>query len=271
MIGTELNLPNLRHLITEEDVDPTMAMRSFNSRRQFKEPSDNWNMGIETPAWVMDIHNKYTGRCFILGTGPSLAGQLPLLRHLNGEHTFTCNRMRSWGELPFVPYVHCITEPGPVIDFGRLIAPKYDFPEAQNRVACMWWPVRAKGWLWLPKAPDDIQVRWQGCFGMDETLPPLPSAWASPLTIAQFALWMGFTEIVLLGVDTTQEGQAWDPIQGRTQKARNIRSILECADRMRSQIWLGGRKIWDATPGGRMNKEGVLPYRALEDVLEVKA
>jgi hypothetical protein len=103
--------------------------------------------------------------------------------------------------------------------------------------------------------------------GMGDYLPPIPSAWASPLTIAQLALWMGFTELYVLGCDITQQGQAWDREKGTTKFPRNIRSIVECADRMRSQIWLNGREIYDCTPGGRLSREGVLPYKDLAEVL----
>tara|TARA_Y100000310_G_scaffold328688_1_gene397223 strand:- start:1297 stop:1545 length:249 start_codon:yes stop_codon:yes gene_type:complete len=80
---------------------------------------------------------------------------------------------------------------------------------------------------------------------------------------------MGYTELYYLGVDTTQEGQAWDPERGRTREPRSIRSILECADRARVQIETAGRHIYDLTPGGRLNQEGVLPYLPLEEVLGV--
>ena len=158
-----------------------------------------------------------------------------------------------------------------MIAWGADISDVYDYPAAVNKVACSWWPLRgkslAKGWLWLPKAPDDRQVRWQGTWGLQDYLPPIPTAWASPLTIAQLALWMGFTELYFLGIDTTQEGQAWDKEFGRTAKPRNIRSILECADRVRMDVQMAGREIWDCTPGGRMSREGVLPYKSLEEGL----
>ena len=80
---------------------------------------------------------------------------------------------------------------------------------------------------------------------------------------------MGYTEFYFLGVDTTQEGQAWDEKNGRTTYPRSILSILECFDRAKCQIEKAGRKIYDCTPGGRINQEGVLEYRALEDVLGV--
>ena len=249
-------------------IEENRALRSFNGLLN-DDPKDYWGMKIQMPAWVDKVHNTKTGRCFILGTGPSLVTQLPLLSHLKEEETWTCNRMRKWGDLPFVPTHHVVTEPGPIGAWGLFVNPIYDFPAVPNRIAVMWWEVNAPDWLWCPKAPDDVQVRWQGTWGMGDYLPPVPTAWASPLTVTQLALWIGFTEIYLLGVDTTQTGQAFDPKYGRTQKARNITSILECAARMASDITRAGRKFVDCTPGGRLNQEGAVSYIPLEEVLEV--
>lgn len=273
MVTEERKIPGLRHLVREDDWKRELyGIRAFSAWTQFADPSNNWGMDLSEFTmplpWLQQVHNAYAGkRCFLLGTGPSLVNQLPLLGALKDEFTFTCNRMKRWGELPFTPFVHCVTEPGPVLGFGERINPIYDFPEAKNKVACIWWPVWAKDWLWMPKAPDDIQVRWSGTWGMGERLPPVPTAWASPLTIAQLALWMGFTELYLLGVDTTQQGQAWDMERGRTAKERNIRSILECAERMQRDIARHGRTLRDCTPGGRMNLEGCIPYLPLEEAL----
>ena len=244
------------------------GVRAFPTFTSQSKPENDWNMEIDWPDWVSDVHNQNQGeRCFIFGTGPSLTTQIDLLPKMVDEYTFTCNRMRQWGDVPFRPYIHCITEPGPIQSWGYGISPLYDYPEAQNRVACMWWPVVAPGWLWLPKANDDIQLRWWGPQGLDDRLSPLPSAWASPLTIAQLALWMGFKKIYLLGVDTTQQGQAWDVEKGRTKKPRNIRSILESADRLHRDMRRAGRELWDCTPGGKLNGDGLIPYADLKEVL----
>ena len=244
------------------------GVRVFSTFRSQSRPENDWNMDIEWPDWIPESHNKHVGdRCFIFGTGPSLVPQLPLLHKMKKEYTFTCNRMRMWGDVPFKPYVHCVTEPGPIQSWGYGIHRDYDFPEAQNRVACIWWPVVAPGWLWLPKAVDEIQVRWSGPQGLGDRLAPLPSAWASPLTIAQLALWMGFKQVFLVGCDTTQQGQAWDVEKGRTKKPRNIRSILESADRLHRDMRRAGRELYDCSTGGKFNTEGLIPYVDLEEAL----
>jgi hypothetical protein len=234
----------------------------------FQGTSENdWGMQIEWPEWIQKAHNTKSGRIFICGSGPSLYDQYELLKRLKDEDTWTVNRIAKWKELPFTPTYHSIAEPGPIAAWGRIVFDAYNFPTAGTRIAINWWPVTAKGWLWCPKAPDDVQTRWHGSQGMSERLAPIPTAWASPLTSAQLALWFGYTEIVILGCDTTQLGQAWDKEKGRTAEPRNIRSILECADQLNRDIRRGGRTLIDCTPGGRLNVEGSLEYRELADVL----
>jgi hypothetical protein len=262
----------LRHL-ERPATGEGFAIRAFDFLNQPEyTPENEWLMqDIEWPEWIDEAHNTYSGRVFIFGTGPSLVEQQPLLGRLQNEWTWTVNRMRTWwakGQLPFIPSHHLVTEPGPCsVMWGSRMLSAYDFPEARNRIAINWWPVTAEGWLWCPKAPDDVHMRWVGFHGLDDTLPPLPTGWASPLTAAQLACWMGHTEIYFLGIDTTQEGQAWDPIAGRTLYERNIRSICESFERARMDIERAGRKVYDATPNGRINQEGILEYRDLAEIL----
>jgi hypothetical protein len=258
---------NLRHIAHEENVRDTMSMRVFSGLEYQGTAEDKWGLPLEMPQWVQDVHNQHSGRTFIFGTGPSLVQQLPLLVPMREEVTWSVNRMRFWKDLPFTPTYHVVAEPGPVMDWGRSMNAVYSYPEAKQQICINWWPVTAPGWHWMPKAPDDIQMRWEGCFGFGDTLPPIPTGWASPLTLMQVAAWMGFREFYFLGIDTTQTGQAWDAIAGRTAETRNIRSICECFERARRDIERAGAKVYDCTPGGLINREGILPYRDLEEVL----
>lgn len=258
----------LKKVFDEVVSDEERALRTFDTFDAFQgTPEDYWGMPIEMPEWLEQVHNARSGRTFMVGSGPSLTRELPHLSKLNDEFTFSVNRLRQWKDLPFTPGVHGVAEPGPILDWGRQIGSIYDFPEAHVRIAVNWWPVTAPGWLWVPKAPDDIQMRWEGFFGLGDTLPPLPTGWASPLTMAQVAAWFGFREFYFLGCDTTQVGQAWDITKGRTAEVRNIRSILECYERARRDIERAGGKVYDCSHGGRLNQEGVLEYVELGDVL----
>ncbi len=254
------------------------GLRCFDGFDYQGTPEDDWGMEMKSvsawPAWIQDVHNHpdYVGkRAFVFGSGPSLIKELPLLHHMKSEYTLTVNRIKQWKEIPFDSTWHCIAEPGPCDDWGKKIWPIFQNNTATNRIAINWWPVTAPGWLWCPKAPDDIQGRWEGTQGLGDTLAPLPTFWASPMTSSQLLLWMGFSEIYFLGMDTTQVGQAWDVQRGRTAYARNIRSILESADRLTRDIQRAGRKVFDCSQGGRLNQEGAMPFMKLEDVLEAVA
>jgi hypothetical protein len=258
-----------RHRVQELEHSEDMGIRIFSNQNIPDTAEENWGMeDIGELPWLDEVHNTMKGeRVFLMGTGPSLIDQLPLLGRLNDEYTITCNRMNKWKERPFSPWIHAITEPNPLVAWGAGVGSAYEVPDAKNYVACCWSRVTAKGWHWLPKAPDDVQVRWQGTFGMGDFLPPIPTAWASPITIAQLALWMGFDELYFLGNDLTQMGQAWDRNKGTTKFPRNIRSIMECGDRVNRDVWRNGRKMYDCTPGGRLNVEGAVEYVPLEEVL----
>ena len=259
---------NLNPLARRFPRDETMGIRAFGTFSTPNNPKDNWGMvDLPKPKWIDEMQNAVTGRVFLFGTGPSLVTQKHLLPRMVDESTWTCNRMKHWGELPFKPTVHCVTEPGPLIQWGISVNKTYDFPDANLRIAISWTPVTAKGWLWCPKAPDDIQMRWEGFWGTKPFLPPLPSGWPSPLTMSQLAAWFGHTEFYFLGIDTTHVGQAWDVEKGRTKHPRNVRSILESFDRAKHEMKVAGRAMYDCTPGGRINQEGILEYRDLEEVL----
>ena len=85
------------HRIKESPKAEDMALKSFSAWKWGGEsPDDNWGLDYEVPPWVQDVHNKYSGRCFLMGTGPSLASQVHLMPKLSNEYLFTCNRMRLW-------------------------------------------------------------------------------------------------------------------------------------------------------------------------------
>jgi hypothetical protein len=255
-----------------EQDDDTVALRIFNGIDSFQGTrEDNWGVKTEWPSWLNDVHNTKSGRTFIFGSGPSLLSQLDLLPRMQQEETWTVNRIARWKDLPFTPVHHVTAEPGPIGAWGKMVYPIYDYPTAINRIAINWCPVTAPGWLWCPKAPDDIQMRWEGFEGLKDELGPLITGWASPLTLCQLAAWMGYTEFYFLGIDLTQTGQAWDKESGRTLYPRNERSILECFERARRDIERAGRAIIDCTPGGKVNAEGVLEYQELEEVLSATA
>ena len=129
----------LSHLLNEEDADHSMGVRAFSHIDSPSQPEENWGMeDLEEiyPTWLTNVHNKFMGkRCFLFGSGPSLLGQVDLLAKMTSEYTFTCNRINKWKEIPFRPYIHCVTEPGPLLGYGRKVGAVYDYPTATNKLS----------------------------------------------------------------------------------------------------------------------------------------
>ena len=172
--------------------------------------------------------------------------------------------MPAWKEMPFELTYYGITD---IYDAGLLA--RCVWPELEMERFHIGWPnnPRNDAFLWVEKAVETAQVDRVGFVGLDDELPPIPTGRTSPLTNAQVAAWLGYREFYFLGIDTTQEGQAWDREQGRTAEPRNIRSILECFERAQRDIKRNGGTVYDCTPGGRINREGALEYADLSEVL----
>lgn len=227
------------------------------------------------PEWLLQMHDIFkTQRAFIVGSGPSLHQQVDTLPALSDgrELVFTCNKLPQWKECPFVPKFHCITEPNHLVHRGRHECPEW---EAQGTIKlAMHWSteylghvVEKNNWKWVAKAPDDIQVRKDGFQGLDDFLPPLPTGYTSPLSVAQLAAWMGCPEIIFLGIDMTDEGYVFNATQQRGISPKTLNGIRECFIRARRDIEETGRKVYDCTPGGLLNMERILEYAPLEEVL----
>ena len=72
------------------------------------------------------IANQYSGRCFILGNGPSLNEQdLSLLRN---EHCFVTNRFVLHNNFEVVdPNFYCMADPEFLVKNERIILPYFPF------------------------------------------------------------------------------------------------------------------------------------------------
>lgn len=232
---------------------------------------ESWQTTLKQPDGVVALHNRHKGqRAFLCGAGPSMRSQVSLLPQLESEIVFTCNRMARWEECPFVPDYHCITEPSALEHLGLHNCDRW---EQTEKFGFHWAPihkgrnVERDGWSWVAKAPDDLQIRNVGFHGLGDTLPPLPSGYVSPLTMAQLAAWMGVTEFIFLGIDTNDAGYVFNVDHRRDVHPLTIKGILESFARAREDIEAAGLKVYDCTPGGLVSAECALEYRPLEDVL----
>lgn len=238
---------------------------------------------------VLEMHNAYKGRVFVMGNGPSLREQLPLLKRMEGEYTMGCNSLLMWRDFPFTPAFYGVSDVPGAETLEKVVFPEHDMQ--RFNVA---WPERWQRhdrYIYVEKAPDSVQVQTSGTVGLGDTLPPIPTGRTTPLTIAQLALWFGFTELYFLGIEQTR-GYAHDPdavisFSGRQEfpadkNPRYKLAVQRCAQRMRDDMAAEGRAIYDCTPGGFLNETGrglhdsdaphknILPYRDLATVLEAR-
>lgn len=240
-------------------------------------------------ANLNDYHNASSGRCFMVGNGPSLLEQLHLLPLLKDETTFCCNSIGEWDELPFEPTYYGVTD---LSDYKWLERNRFPHWKKTLRfnVQFVDWPEHPD-FQTVQKAPDNVQVDPYGTVGMDETLPPIPTARTTPLTLGQLALWMGHRELFYIGIEQTR-GYAYDVDATMSMTGRHAfpldknpkyqTAIQRNAAQMRKDIEAHGGRIVDCTPGGLLNVTGkdiprrnvpwrdVLPYESLESVLGVK-
>jgi hypothetical protein len=245
---------------------------------------------VETDPRVLALHDSAEGRgCLVLGNGPSLIGQLGLLRE-SRLPIFTCNGYGFWVGAP-EPTYHGVSD---VRTWGGL--EKVRFPHWQRTIrfnvqferdstgSDNW--AEHEGWLTVKKAPDNIQVERHGLVGFGDELPPIPTARTTPMTLISVAIWLGYRDIYLAGVEQTR-GYAWNPQETTSaivgadfpldKNPRYQLAVQRNAKRVREDIESHGGSIYDCTPDGLLNgrtdiQRGfavpeILPYRSLEEVI----
>jgi hypothetical protein len=237
------------------------------------------------PEGIVALHNTQEGRCFILGNGPSLIAQLPLLEKLGKESTFVCNGMVNWDALPFTPSYFVVTDlykKKILTDFARRAW------EGVSRYQIGWEDsYKAPEFEWILKAYDAKQIHPHGFVGLDDYLPAIPTGRTTPLTIAQFAAWIGYRELYFLGIEQTV-GYCYNPAATESPQGHSLdynsnpryqNSIQRCFTRARHDLEAVGGAIYDCTPQGFLNRTGkgiyrrgsswrtILEYRSLEEVL----
>lgn len=218
-------------------------------------------------------HNIATGRVFILGCGPSLIDQLDLLPKLADEATITCNGMLLWEELPFTPTYHMTTD----IPSRKLLDPLVGTKRTKRFSFQREGETPHEAFEVVPMGPDSEQVSASGMASMGEEWEDLRTARTTPLTIAQFAWWMGYREFLFLGIEQTR-GYAWNveattSATGRStfpldKNAKYLLAIQRSAIKMRDQIEEAGGEIFDCTPGGFLNR--TCPVKQTENSVTVK-
>ena len=204
---------------------------------------------------IQELHNIASGPLFILGCGPSLIEQLPLLEQLNSHATFCCNRMSYWAELPFEPTYYSCSTPTVVKGVEPSDPPfrKYKFLFSRKVDSL-------PGWVSVRKKP------YAEVAGLGDSIDLVKTGWSSPFLMAQVAAWMGYRRLYFLGVDGKNGGHCYDPDGtwlpfsyrlGTEEFQRGWQLLIDALEPECSLV--------DCTPGGVLNE--VLGYTPLEEIL----
>ena len=222
-----------------------------------------------------DLKDAYAGkRLFVCGNAPSVAEAYPLLEH---EVTFCCNWFSLWKDAPFEPSIYGLTEP---MNWGW--DDRKRMAEGVALKLCLSMkppPDEEDDWVWLPKAqPGKREDMLQGA-GLAHDAPFRTGA-NTPMNIGvQFAIYMGFTEIYLVGIELPQGHKNRNAVYGDVLQEQgfykdvsvkpvyNVPFLVEGYDRCLSDIQQMGRKLVNCTPTGLFRQNTKVPFVSLEEVL----
>jgi hypothetical protein len=194
-----------------------------------------------------DLHNIASGRCFILGSGPSLLDEQALPRLAN-ETTIAVDSLAGWHELPFTPTYHILGDVNP------REAMQWDREDWDSEKFNIWYQDPALGhFRFVQRAPDHEGVFPYGMVGFDDTLPPIRSGRMSPLTVLQLGVWMGYREFYLLGCDMSSRGHCYNPDEHRVCELKWSHRVQRNAVPIAQTLDGNGGSLTDCTLGGFLN------------------
>lgn len=224
---------------------------------------------------LADFENRHRGqRCFILGNGPSLAKMD--LRPLRDEWTFGLNRVYLLHEqMGFSPSYYCASNELVLEQFADDIS-ALEMPRFLN------WNARER---FDEADPSILYVRQAlslaDFFGHDLTRPVCSGGTVTYLAM-QVAFFMGFHQVILIGVDHDFVDQGTPNREEVRVQARDANhfhpdyfprgSRWQLPDLLRSEsayhlarqaYGAAGREIIDATVGGSLQVFEKVPYESL--------
>ena len=219
---------------------------------------DSWEYAREKKLDA--LHDAYRGqRLFILGCGPSLNKET-LIPRLSKEYTMGTNYLAWWHGLTFHPTFWHVCEWHQIrfVD-DMLNARRINTQRSYSHFRPLAVP---EDWLYI-EASDQKNMQQGEFSGIGDVLEPLAGSAGSVVSLGvQFACWMGFNPIYLLGCDATVHGghcySDLEPVDRRRQDTF-YRAILT-ANREMTKV---GRSLID------LSQEGTLPLdrKRLKDVL----
>ena len=236
-------------------------------------------MHLYTNAWrnergnvpnLSDFHDKYSGRVWLIGNGPSMAKLSDEQRAaLNEERIFVGSAFTEYAsESGFSPDFYVLTERKQTtewMDSGQ-------YNKAQASEAKFWvnWNPAPEGWVSVNAPPGQAhdvlnygtKCLEKGCQATD-WVSHICHGKDTPLAMGQLAWYMGFRQMYLLGCETTSEGEVYNPTRVRNMHAGGI--LLPYYERAGRELGL-----IDCTFGGTLAdvRGGPLKYMDLDEVLD---
>ena len=200
---------------------------------------------------LQDLHNTASGRIYLVGNGPSLLTQD--LGRLTSEHTFTCNRFSYWEEA-FTPTYHICSQS--VVEKG--IEPR-DPPFQRHKFIAGYGDGAMDGWVYVRKGRDRPMA------GLGDTIPYVRTKASQAFIMTQIALWMGYRDIRLMGVEQRDGGHVFDS-DGKSVPFVSAprEQILHEWAKLREYAEAGGANITDLTPDGTLGE--VLNTESYENI-----
>ena len=222
-----------------------------------------------------EVHNRYAGeRLFILGTAPSLK----LLTNeevtgLTAEHTMGLNFLFRWNQCSVIGpdfWVACEADWIPQIDEGlQALKPR------QLEIYCgsLVDPndgtyTNRPGWVWVHENAH-AQVLNGAFSGLGPEFEYVCMGHSGTLINAiQIGCWLGFQDIYLVGVDSSESGHIYEGGYSRTFNAHaQVLSLMQASARLHEH----GRVLYDCSPVSRTHGGGPEGTRSLTKVSVAEA
>lgn len=210
----------------------------------------------ESRKRLRSFKNSHTGRCFVIGNGPSLRNE-DLIRLMElGETTFACNSLiKLFDEIPFRPTYYFAQDNKIILDNRKKIENYTGTKFIKAHYAGRY---HIKGAIYynmlFPKKPIGFS---------NDVSKVVYSGQTVTYSMIQFAAYMGFKEIYLIGVDCSYsqnndiitEKSYFDARLYNSQRsyaAPEVDTNMLAYARAREACKTNGVNIYNATRGGKL-------------------
>ena len=236
--------------------------------------------GIGRYSDLERIKNAHAGkRCFIVGNGPSLTIEDLEKLHTNNEICFASNRIdRIYEKTNWRPNYICVMDKGSM-SYAKNIEPdEYCRQILDEQLTYCFFEDGMKSLINGTGIKDDRILYFRNefrngkdtklCFSDDITVRVEDFATVTS-TCIQFAVYMGFTEIILLGQDMTfsyyidldgkivnENVKDYFDNENRPVKLQgltNYKGMITGFETVKKYTDAHGVKVYNATPGGRLH------------------